>query len=59
MVTHPHPDHVGGLRRFVASGSTVLVEERHRETIQNLIDARHGYTADELHTVVNTLGRSR
>ena len=58
VVTHPHPDHVGGLRRFVASGSTVLVEERHRETIQNLIDARHGYTADELHTVVNTLGRS-
>ena len=57
VVTHPHPDHVGGLRRFVATGSTILVEERHRETVENLIEARHGGNPDELHSVVNILGR--
>ena len=58
VVTHPHPDHIGGLRRFVATGTTILVEQRHVETVQKFIDARHGYTPDELHTVANTPGRS-
>jgi glyoxylase-like metal-dependent hydrolase (beta-lactamase superfamily II) len=57
IVTHPHPDHVGGLRRLASIGTTLLVEQRHEDAIRKLIDARHGYTPDSLHTMANTPGR--
>ena len=53
IVTHPHSDHVGGLRRMVAMGATIIVEQRHEEAIRNLIEARHGYSPDELHSMSN------
>jgi len=55
IVTHPHSDHVGGLRRMVAMGAKILVEQRHEEAIRNLIESRHGYAPDELHAMSNTL----
>ena len=59
IVTHPHSDHVGGLRRIVAMGAKVIVEQRHAEAIRNLLEARHGYSPDELHSMSNaSLGGS-
>ena len=59
IVTHPHSDHVGGLRRMVAMGAKIIVEQRHEEAIRNLIEARHGYSPDELHAMSNaSMGRS-
>jgi len=57
IVTHPHPDHVGGLRRLASIGATLLVEERHEDTIRALIEARHGYSPDSLHAMADTPGR--
>ncbi len=54
VATHPHPDHVGGIRKFASLGATILTEERHAGTIRNLIEARHGYNQDALHLAMNT-----
>ena len=58
VATHPHPGHVGGLRRLASIGATILVEQRHEDTIRDVIEARHGYAPDSLHTMANTPGRS-
>ena len=34
-------------------GAKIIVEKRHEETIRKLIEARHGYSPDELHTMMN------
>lgn len=54
VATHPHPDHVGGIRKFASLGATIITEERHADTIRNLIEVRHGYNQDALHMAMNT-----
>ncbi len=56
VATHPHPDHVGGIRKFASLGATILTEERHADTIRSLIEARHGYNQDALHMAMNMGG---
>lgn len=46
--THPHHDHIGGLRGFAALGATILVEKSHEADIRKIMDARHSYPPDEL-----------
>jgi len=46
--THPHHDHIGGVRGFAALGATVLVEKNHEAEMKRIIDARHTYPPDEL-----------
>ena len=47
-MSHPHHDHIGGVRALVALGATILVEKTHEVEMKRIIDARHTYPPDEL-----------
>ena len=47
-VTHPHRDHIAGVRAFAGMGATILVEKNHAAEMTRFIDARHSYPPDEL-----------
>ena len=47
-ITHPHHDHIAGLRAFAALGATVLAEKNHEPNVKKILDARHSYPPDEL-----------
>jgi glyoxylase-like metal-dependent hydrolase (beta-lactamase superfamily II) len=47
-VTHPHHDHIGGVRGFAALQATVLVEKNHEADMKKIIEARHARPRDEL-----------
>ena len=47
-VTHPHFDHIGGVRGMAAQGATILVEKGHEPAIKKLLDAPHTHPADDL-----------
>ncbi|HEX5110065.1 MAG TPA: MBL fold metallo-hydrolase [Vicinamibacterales bacterium] len=55
-VTHPHFDHVGGVRGMVARGATVIAARAHESALRALIDAPHSNPPDDLATN-RTLGR--
>ena len=55
-VTHPHFDHVGGVRGMVAQGATVIAARAHESALRALIDAPHSNPPDDLATN-RTLGR--
>jgi glyoxylase-like metal-dependent hydrolase (beta-lactamase superfamily II) len=47
-VTHPHWDHIGGVRSMAAQGATILVEKGHEPAIKKILDAPHTHPADDL-----------
>jgi glyoxylase-like metal-dependent hydrolase (beta-lactamase superfamily II) len=49
-VTHPHYDHIGGVRGLAAQGATVLVAREHAPVIRLLLDSPHTHPADALET---------
>jgi glyoxylase-like metal-dependent hydrolase (beta-lactamase superfamily II) len=48
IVTHPHFDHIGGVRGIAAAGATILVARPHEAVIRALLTARHTNPEDEL-----------
>ena len=48
VVTHPHYDHIGGVRGIAAEGATLLVERRHEAVLRPLMDARFLQSPDAL-----------
>jgi glyoxylase-like metal-dependent hydrolase (beta-lactamase superfamily II) len=49
-VTHPHYDHVGGVRGIAAQGATVIVTQAHEPPVRDLLNAPHTNPPDELAT---------
>ena len=47
-LTHPHHDHIGGIRGFAALGATIVVERNHEAEMRRIVDARHTHPPDEL-----------
>jgi glyoxylase-like metal-dependent hydrolase (beta-lactamase superfamily II) len=47
-ITHPHWDHIGGIRSMAALGATILVEKGHEPAIKKILDAPHTHPADDL-----------
>jgi len=47
-VTHPHFDHMGGVRSVAAAGATILVARQHEAAMRALLTARHTNPADDL-----------
>ncbi|HEX5108776.1 MAG TPA: MBL fold metallo-hydrolase [Vicinamibacterales bacterium] len=47
-VTHPHSDHIGGVRGIAAAGAAVLVEKAHEAPLRTMIEAHHTRPADDL-----------
>jgi len=47
-VTHPHFDHIGGVRGIVAQGATIIAARAHEATLRALIDAQHSNPPDDL-----------
>lgn len=56
-VTHPHFDHVGGVRGAAAAGATILTAGGHESPIRALLEARHTNPADALDTNRYTGGK--
>ena len=52
-VTHPHYDHIGGLRAAAALGATILVEKRQEPLLRTLLDAKHSHPKDDLQTAID------
>jgi len=52
-VTHPHYDHIGGLRAAAALGATILVEKRQEPLLKKLLDAKHSHPKDDLQTAID------
>jgi glyoxylase-like metal-dependent hydrolase (beta-lactamase superfamily II) len=50
VVTHPHFDHIGGVRGIAAAGATILVARAHEAVVRSLLTARHTNPADDLDT---------
>jgi glyoxylase-like metal-dependent hydrolase (beta-lactamase superfamily II) len=48
VVTHPHFDHIGGVRAMAALGATILVEKRQEPAISKILEAQHTHPADDL-----------
>ena len=48
VVTHPHFDHIGGVRAMAASGATIVVAAAHEPVLRALLAARHTNPADDL-----------
>jgi glyoxylase-like metal-dependent hydrolase (beta-lactamase superfamily II) len=47
-ITHPHWDHIGGVRSMAALGATILVDKGHEPAIKKILDAPHTHPADDL-----------
>jgi glyoxylase-like metal-dependent hydrolase (beta-lactamase superfamily II) len=47
-VTHPHFDHIGGIRAMAALGATILVEKRQEPAIRKILEAPHTHPPDDL-----------
>ena len=47
-MTHPHFDHIGGVRSIAATGATILVTREHEAAMRALLTARHTNPADDL-----------
>jgi glyoxylase-like metal-dependent hydrolase (beta-lactamase superfamily II) len=47
-VTHPHSDHIGGVRGIAAAGATVLVEKAHEAPLRTMIESHHTHPLDDL-----------
>jgi glyoxylase-like metal-dependent hydrolase (beta-lactamase superfamily II) len=47
-VTHPHFDHIGGVRAMAAMGATILVEKGHEAIMRAVLDAPHTHPRDLL-----------
>jgi glyoxylase-like metal-dependent hydrolase (beta-lactamase superfamily II) len=47
-VTHPHWDHVGGVRGMAALGATILVAKGQEPAIRKLLEAPHTHPPDDL-----------
>jgi glyoxylase-like metal-dependent hydrolase (beta-lactamase superfamily II) len=47
-VTHPHSDHIGGVRAMAGLGATILVGKGHEAAIKALLDAPHTHPKDLL-----------
>jgi glyoxylase-like metal-dependent hydrolase (beta-lactamase superfamily II) len=54
-VTHPHFDHIGGVRGMAAAGATILVAHAHEPPLRALLNARHTNPADDLETRRRTM----
>lgn len=52
-VTHPHYDHIGGVRAAAALGATILVEKRQEPLLRKLLDAKHTHPNDDLQTALD------
>lgn len=48
VVTHHHYDHTGGVRGLAALGATVIVEQRHRPAMEELLGPLHTNPQDDL-----------
>ena len=47
-VTHPHFDHIGGIRSMAALGATILVEKRQEPAIRKIVETPHTHPQDDL-----------
>lgn len=47
-ITHPHFDHIGGIRSMAALGATILVEKRQEPLIKRILEAAHTHPQDDL-----------
>jgi len=47
-VTHPHSDHIGGVRGIAAAGATLLVEKAHETPLRTMIESHHTHPMDDL-----------
>ena len=47
-VTHPHFDHIGGIRAMAALGATILVEKRTGARDKKILEAPHTHPPDDL-----------
>jgi glyoxylase-like metal-dependent hydrolase (beta-lactamase superfamily II) len=56
-ITHPHFDHIGGVRGAAAAGATILTASGHERPIRALLEARHTNPADALDTNRSTGGK--
>jgi len=56
-ITHPHFDHVGGVRAVAATGATILATRGHEKPIRALLEGRHTNPSDALDTNRYTGGK--
>ena len=56
-VSHPHFDHLGGVRGAAATGATILAASGHERPIRALLEAPHTNPADALDTNRSTGGK--
>jgi glyoxylase-like metal-dependent hydrolase (beta-lactamase superfamily II) len=47
-ITHPHFDHIGGVRGLAAQGATILVEQGHEAVLRRVVESAHTNPADAL-----------
>lgn len=46
-VTHPHYDHIGGVRGMASMEATILVEKNHQADMKKIFDGRHARPRDQ------------